>query len=974
MKMKKLITMITAGLLMAGCAEEVNNNRTDGDKRYITFSVSDDNTAARTPYASMRTSVAPWTDEQAGVEAKVVEVETDLPTEYPLSLTITDEPNISSAKADITRGALLNSGDAASLEFGVTEFLTSNATSPLFSNSKPAHQSTLDDGRELFKANEFWEYDSYDGISYDFYAYAPWVNGSGSGITLSNENRTITYDATGVAVNNQPDLMTARKWTSSYVGAIPLNFQHRLCAIQIKTTGTWAEGYHVSGVKFTNVISSGTFDIDTDKDDAWTSKGAADDYVVTGFTEADAANVEITGATGSNWLMLPPQTLSDAKLSITMSDGSGEYTITAPVNASTWRAGHTVTYTVSPEAITTMTVNYPTGTARSWQNGSTPVAGPVTTYTTTDQFGLFVLDKDNKIFISNQRITPTAGDAAASRTLDIPSLFKSKQFRYFLMYPYIDDASLEALVGTDNYNNYYKLDGTGRPANADAFFAEVIENWNPVNDQSTEATFKAQDLQIAKLSGDHFDMVHKMGLISITLPVLTVQKTMYYQISESEWVENLTKNNAPSNSVSATGATTITSSWKPWRNTSTSCHLISKPGSGTPIISARRGILEEITYSWTVDDLSITSTASCETKTISFPSTLCLMKTWEFSYEGSGRAFTIPATGYYCFECWGASGGYYASINVNPAGVGTAGYVKGIIHLSLSDEFFVFVGQRGFAGYTNLNATPITSFNGGGAGVRTNYFSGGFTSSSGGGATDIRTQKGLTDAEKTSWTTAWDNAYGLKGRIFVAAGGGGHGGHSSYGAAGGLNGYDSSNSTGSSGSLRGCTGATQTTGGTTTPGRASGSIAYTVGTNGTFGVGGKGGASNNVNCGGGGGGGYWGGAGGGSGNIGCGGVSGSGGSSYISGHKGCVAIVSAAGTSPKSGTANSIEIATHYSGLAFLEGHTEMIDGYGYSWTTSKGSQVNVPSTDFYGTTNRQEDTKGHVGNGFARITQIVTD
>ena len=277
---------------MAACSEDVTTNNPDGDKRYVSFSVSD---AQNT---STRSFVAPWSNEQAEMtdaEKNAVAVETDLPTEYPLSLTITDEPFIHHAYSDVTRGALFNSGDAASLVFGVTEFLTSDPTTPLFSNSVPAHQSTLDDGRELFKANEFWEYDAYDGTEYDFYAYAPRVDGTAQGITLSNNYTTISYNATGVNVGSQPDLMTARKWTSSYVGAIPLNFQHRLCAIQIKTAGTWTSGYHVVGVKFSNVISSGTFDIDMDKDDAWTSKGAAGDYEVSGFAEAAAANTVIAG-------------------------------------------------------------------------------------------------------------------------------------------------------------------------------------------------------------------------------------------------------------------------------------------------------------------------------------------------------------------------------------------------------------------------------------------------------------------------------------------------------------------------------------------------------------------------------------------------------------------------------------------------------------------------------------------------------
>ena len=89
--MKKLFTLIAAATMMAACSEDVTTNNPDGDKRYVSFSVSD---AQNT---STRSVVAPWSNEQAettDAEKEVVAVETDLPTEYPLCLTITDEPFI----------------------------------------------------------------------------------------------------------------------------------------------------------------------------------------------------------------------------------------------------------------------------------------------------------------------------------------------------------------------------------------------------------------------------------------------------------------------------------------------------------------------------------------------------------------------------------------------------------------------------------------------------------------------------------------------------------------------------------------------------------------------------------------------------------------------------------------------------------------------------------------------------------------
>jgi len=940
-KMKKLFTLIAAASLMAACSEEVATNRSEGDKQYISFSVSD------TQSSSTRAFVAPWYNEQTEIpdaEKCVVAVDTDLPTEYPLCLTITDEPFIHRTESNLTRGVILNSGDAAILEFGVTEYKKDGNT-PYFSNTKPAYQNvTLDGGRALFKANEFWEYDSYDGIEYDFYAYAPHVSSSGqSGITLSSDNRTITYDAMGISVGNQPDLMTARKWTSSYVGAIPLNFQHRLCAIQIKTAGAWASGIHVSAVKFLNVISSGTFNIDTDKDADWDSKGAAGDYVVSGFNEADATNTVVTGP-ADKWLMMVPQTLSGAKLSITLTDGSSNSTIlTAPINSTAWSAGHTVTYTISPEAISEITVNYPTGSARSWNDGSDPVTGPISTYATTDQFGLFVLDKDNKILISNQLVTPTAGDAAASRILDI-SFFKSKQYRYFLMYPYKDNATLQSIVGSDNYNNYYKEGATGRSASADAFFAEVISNWSPVNDQSAEATFKSQDLQIAKLSGDHFDMVHKMGLLACTLPdgiitddVITYNGNQYDGTAEGEkWP----KIDSKCTTMTWNASTIFTSSTDTPYNTGSVLYYVAKPTNAAIAFSTTEDANH---YSWSVSGASTTvSTANAyKTFTITAPdlSSYYNKKVWEFSYSGAGKQWKAPFAGTFRLECWGAgnSAGYTAY------GCGGGGYVAGNLSLDLNMDLYVFVGQTTF--------DPATSYAFNGGGYSTCLY--GSSGPSGCGATDIR----------TTYNSNWRDAASLRSRIIVA-GGAGAGGElrSNSGSAGGLDGYQGRHTSGVNYDAQSGQGGHQTSGGAV-PAWYGG--ASTNGTKGEFGYGGIGGKSGGSGGGSGGGGGWYGASGA------CGAYSGSfaggGGSSFISGHPYCNGINSS-GT--HQGEGKSSKVLYNGTGNEHTITLTDwlMIDGGGYKWTgKNHGSQQQMPNPNggYYslGT--------GHSGNGFARITYV---
>ena len=946
--MKKLFTLIAAVLLIVACSEDITTNRPDGNRRNISFGVLgddavsvtiDDNITRSTAISVLSNDFAPWTAELpeqqfTDVTEKVVEVESDFPTDEQLCLTITDEPRIH--KDQITRGALQNMVDTRTLVFGVTEFIKDNTTSPVFSNRVPVVQNTtLDGGLELFLSKETWEDDAYNGTEYDFYAYAPQVANAGDkGITLSNNNRTISYDANDVEVGDQPDLMTARKATSAYVSLVPLTFQHRLCAIQIKTAGTWTAGYHVSGVQFTNVISSGTFDIDKDKDADWTNKGTAGIYTVKGFNKAAATATVVTGGS-DKWLMLPPQTLSSAKISITLTDDATEtysYTVTAPISAYTWTAGHTVTYTISPASIATMTVNYPT----SWNNGGTPVDGPVTTYETADEFGLFVLDRDNKILVSNQKVSPTTGVAAASRTLNIPStIFKSKQYKYYLMYPYVSDATLQTIVNTSvatNYDNYYKKGATGRTTNANAFFTDVISNWTPAADQSAAADFKKQDLQIAVLSGNQFDMVHKMGLVEIELKTDT-----YYDIVESNGGTSTITQTATNKNATASSSFDNSGSYHvPMQSGSTNFYYAIVPtGAASTQFNSTSGT-DQWTAAYTATGLSSGGFAHHDAYSTRVGTSFY---SGSFSYSGNYLTFTVPFTGTYTIECWGAQG-KWRNYQTNQA-FGRGAYVKGDITLTKDEELYIFIGEQGHA--TNNSGT----WNGGG------FYVGGHAShGSGGASTDVR----LT---KTSATNVWKDFTSLKSRIIVAAGGAGsddgglwsvccpHGG----GVTGISNSYNSDQTT---------TNATQTNGGY---------WSYTStqpNTHGHFGYG------NIIQSNGypyitGGGGGYYGGGGTDSGGI--------GGSSYISGHVGCIAVLESATESyDAEGNSliahrnddNAIDRSTHYSGKKFT--NTKMIDGAGYPWTDVQGtSYEQMPSCSSINA--KYAAGMGHEGHGYCRIT-----
>ena len=272
------------------------------------------------------------------------------------------------------------------------------------------------------------------------------------------------------------------------------------------------------------------------------------------------------------------------------------------------------------------------------------------------------------------------------------------------------------------------------------------------------------------------------------------------------------------------------------------------------------------------------------------------------------------AATYKC-ECWGASGGHAI------IGNGSGGYVSGLVSLTKETELYIYVGKQG-NDYNSFSSTYM--FNGGGNANR----QGNYCGSCGGGATDIRIVNGN-----------WENATSLNSRIMVAGGGGGVGGEEVYSGscAGGLLGYDGLVITTSHLQHQG-KGGTQSAGGTI-PTQYSDSQNGTAGLFGKGGVGGYSHLSSGLKGGGGsgGGGGYYGGSG--SCGLSNGSWCGGGGSSYISGHSGCTA---------KSITFNN----------------TIMIDGYGYKWTSTKGSQIGLPNVN--DSSIRQN---GHLGHGYCKIT-----
>ena len=149
-------------------------------------------------------------------------------------------------------------------------------------------------------------------------------------------------------------------------------------------------------------------------------------------------------------------------------------------------------------------------------------------------------------------------------------------------------------------------------------------------------------------------------------------------------------------------------------------------------------------------------------------------KQFDFDYTGAEQVFTVPKTGKYKLETWGAQGGDYYNYY---AGLG--GYSIGTANFEAGDTIYVIVGGKGENGILNIDKVPNGGYNGGGAGgkgIDSSLVSGG----GGGGATSIQSTL-IKDGQLKNYENNKENI------LIVSGGGGGGGGYSGYaGSAGGF--------------------------------------------------------------------------------------------------------------------------------------------------------------------------------------------
>ena len=240
------------------------------------------------------------------------------------------------------------------------------------------------------------------------------------------------------------------------------------------------------------------------------------------------------------------------------------------------------------------------------------------------------------------------------------------------------------------------------------------------------------------------------------------------------------------------GATDITSAvTKLTVSDGTNTYTINRSAGAGPIYVAMRPVTTgNITF--TADDGTYHYEKTVTGKTLAasnlYPITVTMPLKQDIGYSGSERAFTIPTTGYYKLEAWGAQGG--RSTNAG----GNGGYSTVVYQLTAGSTLYFYCGKAGSdrSGGDNKHKAGAGGWNGGGNGGDAIVGQNG--GGGGGGATHIATTSIGAITSSNNLFTGSINTSGThltataKSGLLLVAGGGGGGSYfdgRAYGGTGG---------------------------------------------------------------------------------------------------------------------------------------------------------------------------------------------
>ena len=441
-----------------------------------------------------------------------------------------------------TRGVMNESSTVGS--FGVSAVYSKDGVnSSLFQNAEATQK-----GNYWFtSSNATWPLDG----SVSFYAYAPYNDASLSlqGSDDVVKNKTIRYTA-NTDFSKQPDLIVAKNENNAFTSstankAVGLSFSHALTAITFSISADMIPG-KVKSITVSGVYGQGDYNFSTEK---WIRLANPSSTYVIKLNDDDASVKagESKPLTDKNSaLMMIPQPLDNAKVSMIFNDGAKDKTVSFSLNG-TWDAGKHITYVLSSSKITTLnmgSLTYPTGW-NSVNEGANAKNQIRTAYAPNTSAGLFVVNEEKKVIAANVQLTYNG----TSWSLPAGSKLKfSPKYCYFVYYPY--QASLAGLPEVNTTISDVSISSSTQ------FFAGAIATWKSSNiaaDQSTLKKMNDCDLQIGKASLDDdgcsvsFEMEHAMGLAEITREEKAIPHLYKLSIDEKyTWTNGETSTTASS--------------------------------------------------------------------------------------------------------------------------------------------------------------------------------------------------------------------------------------------------------------------------------------------------------------------------------------------------------------------------------------------------------------------------------------------
>lgn len=648
----------------------------------------------------------------------------------------------------------------------------------------------------------------------DFYAFM--YNGGDNGkamiTTTTGTPSTLHYKASSSDITHQPDLRVAQakgqsRNATDASSPVALTFNHVLTAITFAASNDMVPGT-VKSVTIKGVYGEGDYNCSSL---TWSGQKTATNYSITTNVPVDGINgVALT--TDANTLMMVPQTCPDgATLEIVFNNGSEDQTITASLAGQQWTAGSSIIYQLSTSKTLKLGIKavYPT----TWAAAS----GVKAAYANNDKMGMYVVDQNNSVIHANVPVTYNGSAwTYADNTVNTEGkhVQASPKYQYFFYYPYNATAPRVAPAASTNAN---------------AFFADKIRSWDPVDDQSAPEAFNAQDLQVGQGiingSATFFDasMVHSMGLAQITLGTKTIPLTrtfymtglnastnsditttaggkkyaskgiaaymQYYQgqmksdpitatsayktatYTDADGVtHNLVEDsnksdNTAANSRSVTAAANFEGTSNRPCPIGGKYYAILKPSTSTTFYSK-----DDIANGWgnrfTDNRITASVSANALSPYTAHSDSAFIFLAAAYSCAGTGEEFKTPAAGKYQIQCWGAQGGGGGGYTG-----GKGGYTSGQIALTSTRDLYVYVGQKGesFDSKNVTLSTWVNFFENCGASDVIVFNNGGY-------AVEIRNRwnypgGGSTDLRLSSGN--WNDFNSLKSRIMVASSGGG---------------------------------------------------------------------------------------------------------------------------------------------------------------------------------------------------------